>query len=190
MSRTENATPEISMATPGEPDAGLDSIVLAQLTGTDSISPGVLVERRTNEGRRRRSVRSLIRGNKNPRRSMSRRHDDHNLLLLDYYDPKMLYLAMAILLLSCTDALFTLNLMALGAEEMNFFMKVLMDRSVESFVVVKIGLTGVSVVLLVIVAQRRFMGWFRVVRVMQGLCIGYIALITYEIYLFSVAMNW
>lgn len=121
---------------------------------------------------------------------MHRRDDDHNLLLLDFYDPKMLYLALAILLLSCTDALFTLNLLVLGAEELNVFMQAMLDRSVPTFIGVKIGLTAVSVVVLVVVAQRRFMGWFRVVRVLQGICVGYVALIAYELYLFSQIMAW
>jgi hypothetical protein len=187
MSRTENWTPQ-SGASESQLDSGTS--VLAQLTGQGSIAPGIRVDRRNRGCRRNRSFRSFLRGNSNPRRRMHRRDDDHNLLLLDFYDPKMLYLALAILLLSCTDALFTLNLLVLGAEELNVFMQAMLDRSVPTFIGVKIGLTAVSVVVLVVVAQRRFMGWFRVVRVLQGICVAYVALIAYELYLFSQIMAW
>jgi hypothetical protein len=189
MSRFEEIVPEADFPAWELPDGGSDHLVLGQLTGRGTVAPGVCVDRRKVNCRRSRSLRSLIQGNSNPRRRLSRRHGDHNLLLLDYYDPKMLYLGLSILLLSCTDALFTLNLLALGAEEMNFFMKALLDRSVASFLGIKIGLTGVSVVLLIVVSQRLFMGWFRVVRVMQGICVGYVALIAYEIYLLASVAN-
>lgn len=164
--------------------------VLSQLTGGEMIAPGVLVDRRQNDGRRKRSIRSLIRGNMHPRRRLSRRHDDQNLLLLDFYEPRMIYLAIAILLLSCTDAFFTLNLLGAGAEEVNLVMKALLSRSVGSFLWVKMAMTGGSVILLVVLAQRRFMGWFRVVRVMEVACLGYAALIVYEIVLLVSVTSW
>ncbi len=118
-----------------------------------------------------------------PRRRENRRDDDHNLLLVDWYEPRILYLALAIVLFSCTDALFTLNLLAVGAEEANFVMKALLERSVGSFLGIKITLTAVSVVVLVVLARRKFMGWFSVLRIMEAVCIGYAALIVYEIVL-------
>ena len=167
-----------------------DDIVLTQLTGSESIAPGVLTDRRQNEDRRSRSIRSLIRGNLRPRRRLSRRHDDQNLLLLDFYEPRMVYLALAIVLLSCTDAFFTLNLLGAGAEEVNPVMKTLLDRSIGSFLWIKMALTGSSVILLVVLAQRRFMGWFRVVRVLEVVCLGYAALIVYEIVLLVSVTSW
>jgi len=56
---------------------------------------------------------------------------------------------------------------------------------VEHFLWVKIGTTVVSVMTLVFAAQRRFMGWFRVIRLLHVICAGYVVLIVYEIYLFS-----
>jgi hypothetical protein len=46
------------------------------------------------------------------------------------------------------------------------------------------------VILLVVLAQRRFMGWFRVVRVMEVACLGYAALIVYEIVLLVSVTSW
>jgi hypothetical protein len=167
-----------------------DDSVLSQLTGNEPVAPGVLADRRQNDGRRKRSIQSLIRGNMRPRRRLSRRHDDQNLLLLDFYEPRMVYLALAILLLSCTDAFFTLNLLGSGAEEVNLVMKAMLDRSVGLFLWVKMAMTGGSVILLVVLAQRRFMGWFRVVRVMEVACLGYAALIVYEIVLLASVTSW
>ena len=174
----------------GQPDSISEDVVLSQLTGCEMVAPGVLADRRKNDGRRKRSIRSLIRGNLRPRRKLSRRHDDQNLLLLDFYEPRMIYLALAIVLLSCTDAFFTLNLLGSGAEEVNVVMKAVLDRSVGSFLWVKMALTGGSVILLVVLAQRRFMGWFRVVRVLEVACLGYAALIVYEIVLLVSITSW
>ena len=97
------SSPKFSSAINAEqPDLISDDAVLSQLTGSDLIAPGVLTDRRQNDGRRKRSIQSLIRGNLRPRRRLSRRHDDQNLLLLDFYEPRMVYLALAILLLSCS----------------------------------------------------------------------------------------
>lgn len=181
---------ELPIAVSEQSEIGADDVVLAQLTGSPSLAPGILIDRRQQDCRRSRSMASLIRGNTKPRRRLSRRAGDHNSLLLDWYPPKMLYLALGILLLSCADALFTLNLLALGAEEVNVLMLALLESSVDLFVGVKITLTAISVVILVVLAQQRFMGWFRVIRVMQAACIGYVVLIAYEIYLLRMIMIW
>jgi hypothetical protein len=167
-----------------------DEEAFTQSAGGDMIAPDVPSDRRKNLGRRKRSIQSLIRGNVRPRRRLSRRHDDLNLLLLDFYEPRMVYLALAIVLLSCTDAFLTLNLLGAGAEEVNLVMKALLDRSVGSFVWIKTALTGSSVILLVVLAQRRFMGWFRVVRILEVACLGYAALIVYEIVLLISVSFW
>lgn len=105
--------------------------------------------------------------------------------MLDWHEPRVLYVALAVLLLSCTDALFTLNLLLLGAEEANVVMESMLARGVESFLAVKISLTAVSVVLLVAAARRKFLGMFRVVRLLELICLGYVVLIGYEIWLFT-----
>jgi hypothetical protein len=162
---------------------------MSQANESLNTAPGTLIDRRSTGCRRSPTVRSLIRGNARPRRRFSRRVGDHNMLVVDWYPPKMMYLALGILLLSCIDALFTLNLLALGAEEVNFFMRVLIEKSVGLFLGFKIALTGVSVIILVVLAQQRFMGWFRVVRIMQVALVGYSFLIAYELYLLSIIIS-
>lgn len=95
----------------------------------------------------------------------------------------MLYLALAILLMSCADALFTLNLLAAGGEELNVFMRALLGQSVRWFLWVKIGLTGMSIVVLAAAARRRVLGRVPVAWLIRGLFACYVALIGWEIYL-------
>lgn len=161
-------------------------LVLGQLTGNKGPAPGVPEDRRLEQDRRREnSLHAFLYGNFRPRRRNSRRSADEHQFIFDWHEPHLLYVALSIVLLSCTDALFTLNLLHLGAVEVNLFMNSMITVGVEQFLWVKISTTVASVLALVFAAQRRFMGWFRVVRLLQVICVGYVVLIAYEIYLFS-----
>lgn len=161
-------------------------LLLGQLTGNKGPAPGVLADRRSGRDRRREnSIHAFVYGNFRPRRRSSRRADDHHRFVFDWHEPRLLYVSLAIVLLSCTDALFTLNLLHIGAVEVNLFMNSMITVGVEQFLWVKISTTIISVTTLVFTAQRRFMGWFRVIRILELICVGYVMLIVYEIYLFS-----
>jgi len=95
-----------------------------------------------------------------------------------------LYLALGVLLLSCTDALFTLNLLNAGATEANAVMASMLDQGVDRFVAVKISITAISVVFLVTIARRKVFMSFSVEHLLQIFCAGYILVICYEVYLF------
>lgn len=166
-----------------------EGLVLGQLTGNPGPAPGVPECRRGERDRRRRSVVAFVYGNFRPRRRDARRSSDDHRFLFDWHEPHVLYLALAVLLLSCTDALFTLNLLKLGANEANTLMNVMLSRGVDAFLAVKIGMTAISIVVLVVAARRKFLGLFRVVRLLQLICVGYIVLIAYEIWLFSVVFG-
>src|SRR5690606_14699869 len=99
-------------------------------------------------------------------------------------EPRVLYLVLAIVLLSCVDALFTLNLLTLGAEELNALMDMLIVHDVDRFVAVKIGITCVAVSFLGIAARRHFLGVVPVIRILQAVCAGYVLLVAWELYLF------
>lgn len=142
-------------------------------------------ERRASE-RRSHSAWSFAYGSFRPRRRTGRRDGDHDRIFLDWHEPRVLYLSLAIVLMCCADALFTLNLLAIGAEEMNVLMDVLITHDVERFLALKIGVTGASVVLLGIAARRQFLGVIPVFRVLQFFCAGYAALIVWELWLFTV----
>ena len=91
--------------------------------------------------------------------------------------------AMAIIFMSCLDALFTLNLLALGAQEVNYFMRVLIESDTNSFLLVKLSATSLGVILLVAFERFRLGGLLKVRRILEGLCAMYACLIVWELYL-------
>jgi hypothetical protein len=144
---------------------------------------GRAADRRARVDRRRHSAWSFLYGGVRPRRRQGRRDGDHNRTFPDWHEPRVLYLALGIVLMSCADALFTLNLLAAGGQELNVVMRMLLASDVEHFLWAKIGVTGLSVIPLVIAARRHVLGWLRVERFLQFFCAGYAALMVYEIYL-------
>lgn len=149
------------------------------------LEPASFPDRRGSE-RRSHSAWSFAYGSFRPRRRVGRRDGDHDRIFLDWHEPRVLYLSLAIVLMSCVDALFTLNLLAIGAQEMNVLMDALITHDVERFVALKIGITGACVVLLGVAARRQFLGMIPVIRVLQFFCAGYAALIVWELWLFTV----
>lgn len=157
--------------------------------------PQLRAERRGADDRRTHSLKSFTYGSFRPRRRHGRRDGDHDRIFLDWHEPRVLYLVLAIVLMCAADALFTLNLLAVGAEELNVLMRALLIRDVEAFLAIKIGVTSASVVLLAIAARRRFMGLISVFRVLQVFCVAYAILIVYELWLFgnhlaSLSLSW
>jgi hypothetical protein len=142
-------------------------------------------ECRREADRREGSLRSFVYGNFRPRRRQSRREEDDHRILFDWYEPRVLYLALGVLLLSCTDALFTLNLLNHGAAEANFFMASALEHGMDSFIASKISLTGISLICLVAVVRRKFVGDYSVEHLLQFLFAAYLLVICYEIYIFE-----
>lgn len=136
-------------------------------------------ERRLGNERRRVSMRSLFLGGLNPRRRDGRRLSDAT-NLLDWHEPKLLALAVTILLLSCMDALITVHLLLLGGEELNPLMAFFLASDTTTFIVAKLILTGVPLLLLVATARARLFGRFPVLWVLQIFLLLYAVLIGYE----------
>ncbi|MCC7258667.1 MAG: hypothetical protein IT486_09865 [Gammaproteobacteria bacterium] len=158
-------------------------LLVGQLTGRRGPAPGLLHERRNGTERRRHSAWSFFYGGLRPRRRFGRRAGDEHRTFLDWHEPGVLYLALAILLMSCTDALFTLNLLAVGGEELNVVMRLLLGQGPGWFVWVKITLTAASLVVLATVARRRLLGRVPVVALIWLFAFAYAVLIGWEIYL-------
>lgn len=144
----------------------------------------VTADRRRSVNRRTGFWGALLYGNFRPRRRSSRREVDAHWYLFDWHEPRVLYLALAVFLLSCTDALFTLNLINAGAAEANAVMARMLEVGMNQFVSVKIGMTGFSLIVLVIAARRNFIGPFNVEHLLQAFLAGYVLLIGYEVYMF------
>ena len=179
--------PSVQPNSPASPLPGmerLDSVAWSQTDGDDAPGSDWPLDRREPADRRSRSWRSFVYGNFRPRRRESRREADQHQFLFDWHEPRVLYLALGVLLLSCTDALFTLNLINIGATEANVFMASMLADGVDHFVVSKIWITSLSVVILVIAARRTFLGPLNVEHLLQFFCALYILLIGYELYMF------
>jgi hypothetical protein len=142
-------------------------------------------ERRGSADRREETWRAFVYGNFRPRRRVGRRESDEHRFLFDWYEPRLLYLALGVLLLSCMDALFTLNLLNHGAAEANIIMASALGRGMDWFLASKISLTGVSLVFLVALARRKFFGSYNVEHVLQFFFAAYLLVIAYEIYIFE-----
>ncbi len=152
---------------------------------------GSEIESRAGSDRRSRSgwfnVRHLgISG----RRRTPRRSEDGINTYRDWYEPRLLYFTIATALLSFLDATMTLNLLTLGAIELNTLMAHLINTDVQMFVNIKVALTLLTLVFLVIHSNFRLFRFVRVNRVIYFLFGGYLTLIVYEIgLLFRILMT-
>jgi hypothetical protein len=148
--------------------------------------PQLTHERRDRSDRRNRLWWSIWYGSFNPRRrNPSRRFDESRFQSLDWYSSHLLAAAIGILLLSVVDAFLTLMLLEGGADEVNPIMGVFLYRNVAVFAAMKMGMTSVSIIVMVVLARYRFMRVLRVAWVLYGVLVAYAALIGYEILLLN-----
>ena len=174
----------------------IDAIRLNLLNSDHGVEPGlqqgagtaaesaVTLERRHTVNRRDGVFWAFLYGNFRPRRRLSRRTADHKDFWFDWHEPRVLYLALGVFLLSCTDALFTLNLLNAGAGEANLVMALMLETGIDRFVTAKISVTGLCLLILVIAARRKFVGPFSVEHLLQTFFAGYVLLIGYQVYMF------
>ena len=101
-------------------------------------------------------------------------------MAVDWHDPHWLGIVLLILLLSLTDAIFTLALLKHGAEEANPFMRPLVAGSGHWFAYWKVGLTTAGVLVLVLLSRHRLFGRIRVGILLYVVLALYVALIGYE----------
>lgn len=117
------------------------------------------------------------------RRRRHRRTADANnpLLALDWHQPHLLYITLAILFLCFADAHNTLQLLLDGAIEANLFMDTLIRKSETLFMAVKLGLTAVCMVILVSYHHFTLLNRIRVRHVIYSIFGMYMGLIGYEL---------
>jgi len=164
-------------------------LVVSQLVGEKLSAPGVVHDRRNVRDRRRLSLWSVVYGGLRPRRRQLRRVDESNVPVVDWHDPHLLAVSIFVLLLSCADALLTLTLLFHGASEANPFMARLIAADVTLFTSVKMGLTGVGIVVLVLLSRYRLFGRFPVAGALYTVLAGYIVLVIYELVLLTHATS-
>ena len=158
-----------------------------QLQVNVPFAPSEAGEQRALPDRRRRVLWSVVYGSFNARRRRpARRMNESCYHSLDWHSAHLLGVSIAILIMSVADAVLTLTLMSNGAVEVNPVMALLVDGSPAVFAVLKIAMTGISVMLMVFVARYRFMRVVRVELILYGVLAGYMILIGHE---FSMLQN-
>ncbi len=120
-------------------------------------------------------------GTLKPRRLGPRRDGEQALGAIDWYHPWWLAIATLILGLCASDAVLTVVLISRGAYELNPLLAPLLDGSGMLFVAVKIGLTGVGVVLLTLLSRVKAFGRLPVALLLYAVLAGYGVLIAYEL---------
>ncbi len=148
---------------------------------------GAFRERRFGHDRRRTTLRTFLQGGFTPRRRAGRRAGEQY-WIVDWHDAHLLVPAVAILLLNVADALLTLTLLTVGASEANPFIAFILDAHPKLFAAVKIGMTGLGVLVMVAMARARVFGYFRVATVMHGILAAYVVLTAYECWLLRSAL--
>ena len=138
-------------------------------------------ERRRGPDRRTRVARALVYGSLHPRRLGPRREGEHGLGAIDWHHPWWFAIATLILLFCAADAVLTVVLLGRGASELNPLLAPLISGSGVLFAVVKIGLTGIGVVLLTLLSRVKAFGRLPVALLLYSMLIGYGALIVYEL---------
>ena len=141
------------------------------------------MERRFTVDRRRQTLASVVQGTRYQRRVNNRRVEDDQVYLVDVYDMGLIMVSLAVFLMSCVDAFFTLNLLTLGAVELNVFMDVLITSDERIFLYVKLATTAIGVLFLTAMSRYRVFGVLSVRRILEAICAIYACLIIWELYL-------
>ncbi len=155
-------------------------------SSADEVTETAIAERRKMYDRRRHTWRTITycgfegRG----RRYYARRNDCD--CYLDWYDPKLVFTGIVILVMSCLDALFSLMLIDRGASEVNYFMARLMETSDALFIAVKLAVTAFGIIFLLMHAHFRIWRIISGKRLLQAVIAVYGLLIGYELILLAV----
>jgi len=125
---------------------------------------------------------SLRQGN----RRGPRRDKDQLGYYVDRYEPRLLYVALGIVVLSAMDAVLTLNLLSMGASEVNPFMALLMNVDMGLFALIKMAITVIGVLILVVHVKFRLFKILQTGLVLYGIFPAYVCLVFYELTLLAI----
>ena len=142
-------------------------------------------ERRQSTERRKPTISILLFGFLHTRRRYIRRAVDQQCSYLDWYDSRLLYITLGVLLLSFADGVLTLNLLAHGSVELNPLMALLIAHDIQVFVVAKFALTGMGLVFLVVHHNFRLFQSVTIGDLLHVALLLYIILIAYELILLA-----
>ncbi len=112
-----------------------------------------------------------------------RRTQDRRYPVLDHFDSGVVTLAVALMILSVLDCIFTLAIISRGGSEANPFMDMLLQQSIWLFAGFKMLLTGLPAIALVATGNILLFGRYRARSILAALVGVYIALMFYHFYL-------
>ncbi len=141
------------------------------------------LDRREKNERRDPTFKGFLIGCFNRQRRQQRRTDSNTHYETDWYDTKLLVMALALLLLSAADAGMTMTLLNNGAVEVNPFMNFLLNHSTHTFIYTKLALTSVCIIVLVTHYHSKIFNTLRVAILLIFALFIYSALVIYEILL-------
>jgi len=116
-------------------------------------------------------------------RRIAQRRSDHGAAYVDQYSWQLVTCVLAIVLLSTTDAFLTMNILAGGGAELNYFMAALIEKDMQQFIFAKLALTSLAVIMLAIHHEVRLCVGFRCRHLLYMFLLGYASLIGYELIL-------
>lgn len=135
---------------------------------------------RSDQERRRFTFSGFLAGCIKRRRHTQRR-ESLNGFYTDWYSPKLRFMAISLILLSCGDAVFTMILLSKGATEINPLMAVLIGHDLLVFFYVKLMMTATPLILLVAHHNFKLFKRFRVENIITASVLGYCLLLIYEL---------
>jgi len=139
-----------------------------------------LDERRQIPDRRLASTKSfsfyILRG----RRKRARRNEEAKDYYVDRYELRYLFLIVSILILCFLDAFMTVILLQLGAEELNPFMLIFIQKDVVLSMVVKYVITALSLICILMHKNFRIFRNLRVHSLIYFVLTLYIVLVLFE----------
>ena len=144
-------------------------------------------QKRKTEDRRKKPTSPFSRASLYGRRKAIRREEDkaHH-KYVDRYSVRSVATILVILVLSISDAIFTLRLIAMGAEEVNPVMDFFLKLGPAVFLGVKYFLTVGSLLCFLILKNHYFLMGRVSVKAVLGLVLAlYLALIGYELWLLA-----
>lgn len=145
------------------------------------------LERRSGKNRREHRL-PLFKGLffKGIRETMRRAEDRNQILVMDRYKPSLFIVIMIVLSLSLLDALLTLLLMAQGARELNPVMRYYLNHGPQVFLLVKYGLTTLSVLLIVLVQESLAPRYRFCTMILPVFAVVFGCVVIWEFYLLSI----
>ncbi|MDH5322345.1 MAG: DUF5658 family protein [Gammaproteobacteria bacterium] len=137
-------------------------------------------DQRAAQDRREFGWRTVFFGFTRSRRHVFRRNDETDVLFIDWHHPWLFFLAVGTMLMSCIDALMTLQLIDRGMVEINPVMAAVLGQGTSYFAISKMLMTGTGILVLVFLARARFMNRMRTGLFLTGFFSFYACLVCYE----------